>query len=302
MGKTAQVEPNSGLMLPMVARLASGTAATPSPWNSTNAPTTPCRRSSSVMVRTTSVAVAPGGISPVSRKPTTLGMSIETGWPSIAASASIPPTPQPRTPSPLTMVVCESVPTQVSGKARRTAPLGAPASSTSRVITTRARYSRLTWCTMPVPGGTTRNPSKAVWPQRRNWYRSRLRRYSISMFRSRASRLPKTSTITEWSMTSSAGASGLIRSGSPPSEATASRMVARSTTQGTPVKSCMITRAGVNWISVSGRAAGSQEASALMWSAVTLAPSSVRSRFSSSTRSENGRSSAPSTADRRNTS
>jgi hypothetical protein len=30
-GKMAQVEPNSGLMLPMVARFASGTAATPEP-------------------------------------------------------------------------------------------------------------------------------------------------------------------------------------------------------------------------------------------------------------------------------
>jgi hypothetical protein len=46
-------------------------------------------------------------------------------------------------------------------------------------------------------------------------------------------RRPKTSVITEWSMTSSAGASGLIPVGSPPSSATASRMVARSTMQGT---------------------------------------------------------------------
>ncbi len=30
-GKIAQVEPNSGLMLPIVARLASGTVPTPSP-------------------------------------------------------------------------------------------------------------------------------------------------------------------------------------------------------------------------------------------------------------------------------
>lgn len=30
-GKMAQVEPNSGLMLPIVARLASGTLETPSP-------------------------------------------------------------------------------------------------------------------------------------------------------------------------------------------------------------------------------------------------------------------------------
>ena len=68
-----------------------------------------------MIVSTTSVAVAPGGISPTSLKPTTLGMSIETGWPSMAASASMPPTPHPSTPRPLTIVVCESVPTRVSG-------------------------------------------------------------------------------------------------------------------------------------------------------------------------------------------
>ena len=46
-------------------------------------------------------------------------------------------------------------------------------------------------------------------------------------------------------MTSSAGWSGLIRFGSPPIAAIASRMAARSTTAGTPVKSCNKTRAGV---------------------------------------------------------
>ena len=115
MGKIAQVDPNSGDMFPIVARLATGTAATPSPWNSTNLPTTPCLRSSSVMVSTRSVAVVPLGSSPVRRNPTTFGMSMETGWPSIAASASIPPTPQPSTPRPFCMVVCESVPRHVSG-------------------------------------------------------------------------------------------------------------------------------------------------------------------------------------------
>ena len=69
------------------------------------------------MVSTRSVAVAPSGRSPLSLKPTTRGISIETGWPSIAASASMPPTPQPTTPMPLTIVVCESVPTSVSGYA-----------------------------------------------------------------------------------------------------------------------------------------------------------------------------------------
>ena len=103
------------------------------------------------------MAVAPSGSAPVIRKPTTWGTSIESASPSIAASASIPPTPQPSTPRPLTIVVCESVPTSVSGKA---CPF--------RVSTTRARYSRLTWWTIPVPGGTTLKSANAPWPQRRN--------------------------------------------------------------------------------------------------------------------------------------
>ena len=45
----------------------------------------------------------------------TSGSTIDIGWPSMAASASMPPTPQPSTLNPLTMVVCESVPTTVSG-------------------------------------------------------------------------------------------------------------------------------------------------------------------------------------------
>ena len=100
-------------------------------------------------------------------------------------------------------------------------------------------------------------------------------------------------------MTSSAGASGLTLAGSPPRSRTASRMVARSTTHGTPVKSCISTRAGVNWISTLGSAAGSQPASARMWSAVMFAPSSVRSRFSSRIFRLYGSRSAPSTAESR---
>ena len=45
----------------------------------------------------------------------TSGSSMESGWPSMQASASMPPTPQPSTAMPLTMVVCESVPTSESG-------------------------------------------------------------------------------------------------------------------------------------------------------------------------------------------
>ena len=68
-----------------------------------------------MIVSTTSVAVTPAGMSPVSLKPTTCGISIDEGWPSIAASASMPPTPQPSTPMPLIMVVWLSVPTSESG-------------------------------------------------------------------------------------------------------------------------------------------------------------------------------------------
>ena len=62
-------------------------------------------------------------------------------------------------------------------------------------------------------------------------------------------------------MTSSAGTSGLIFAASPPRSAIASRMAARSTTAGTPVKSCMTTRAGVKAISSLGSALASQRAS-----------------------------------------
>ncbi|MNZ91581.1 hypothetical protein D3C78_1105700 [compost metagenome] len=114
-GKKPQVAPYSGPILPMVARSARDIESRPGPKNSTNFDTTPFLRSICTTVRTRSVAVTPSFTLPVSLKPMTSGRSMETGWPSMAASASIPPTPQPRTPRPLIMVVCESVPTQVSG-------------------------------------------------------------------------------------------------------------------------------------------------------------------------------------------
>ena len=72
-------------------------------------------RSICVTVSTRSVAVAPSGSLPVSLKPITSGISMAIGWPSMAASASMPPTPQPSTPRPFTMVVWLSVPYSVSG-------------------------------------------------------------------------------------------------------------------------------------------------------------------------------------------
>ena len=80
-----------------------------------------------------------------------------------------------------------------------------------------------------------------------------------------------------------------MRPAEPPSSTIASRIAARSTTAGTPVKSCSSTRAGVKEISTLGSAAASQQARASMSAAVTAPLPSVRSTFSSSTFSENGR-------------
>jgi hypothetical protein len=60
----------------------------------------------------------------------------------------------------------------------------------------------------------------------------------------------------------------------------ASRIAARSTTHGTPVKSWRRTRLGVKAISRSGVLFGCQRARASMSSRLTARPSSVRSRFS----------------------
>ena len=89
-------------------------------------------------------------------------------------------------------------------------------------------------------------------------------------------------------MTSSAGTSGLILFGSPPISLMASRIAARSTIAGTPVKSCMTTRAGVKAISLDGSSLAFQVASASMSAARMDSPSSLRSRFSSRILSENG--------------
>ena len=116
-----------------------------------------------------------------------------------------------------------------------------------------------------------------------------LRWYSCSTLRAIACGVPNSSTITEWSMTRSTGTSGLIFCGSPPSAFMPSRMAARSTTAGTPVKSCISTRAGRKPISLSAvPLSTSQAATASMSALVTERPSSWRKRFSSSTFMEKG--------------
>ena len=84
-------------------------------------------------------------------------------------------------------------------------------------------------------------------------------------------------------MTSSTGISGLIFSGSPPWSRIASRIAARSTTHGTPVKSWSSTRAGVNEISCDGSSVATQPATAS-----TSASVPFRRTFSSRMRSVYG--------------
>ncbi len=84
-------------------------------------------------------------------------------------------------------------------------------------------------------------------------------------------------------MTRSTGTSGLIFSASPPRLCIALRIAARSTTAGTPVKSCISTRAGRKAISCSSLRFFSHFANASMSAFFTVRPSSLRSRFSSST-------------------
>ena len=82
-------------------------------------------------------------------------------------------------------------------------------------------------------------------------------------------------------MTRSAGTSGLIRAGSPPSAAMASRIAARSTTAGTPVKSWSSTRAGRKGTSASAGWPGRQAASVRTSCSVTVSVPAWRSTFSS---------------------
>ena len=98
-------------------------------------------------------------------------------------------------------------------------------------------------------------------------------------------------------MTRSAGWSGLMRFGSPPRLRIASRIAARSTTTGTPVKSWSSTRAGVKAISRSALSPGVQAARARTSSAETAPPPSRRRRFSSRILREKGsRSTCPTPA------
>ncbi len=101
--------------------------------------------------------------------------------------------------------------------------------------------------------------------------------------------MPATSTITEWSITRSTGISGFTLSGAPPSLMMLSRIAARSTTAGTPVKSCSRMRLGRNGTSLVLLPVFTHSAIAFASATVVAPPSSNRSTFSSSTLRLTGR-------------
>ena len=177
------------------------------------------------------------------RKPTTSGISIDCGWPSSDASASIPPTPQPTTPS---AADHGGVRVGADDGVGEREPLAVHlfGEHDGREILDvdlvhdagRRRHHAQALAATTDPSAGTRSAPRCA--------RTRARE-----FRAAASGVPKKSTCTEWSITRSAGRSGLIRLGSPPSSAIASRITARSTTAGTPVRSWSTTRAGRKAIS-----------------------------------------------------
>ena len=153
-GKKPIVAPYSGAMLAMVARSGSASVAVPSPKNSTNLPTTFALRSISVT------------------------RQHEVGRGHAFAQLAV-------------QVHADHVRRQEVHRLAEHAGLGldaahAPADDADAVdhrrvavgadqrvgvvdavcfwCTPRARYSRLTWCTMPMPGGTTLKVSKACMP------------------------------------------------------------------------------------------------------------------------------------------
>ena len=138
---------------------------------------------------------------------------------------------------------------------------------------------------MPVPGGTTRKLWNASWPQRQEAVALAVALvFQLDVLARRRVGVPNSSTMTEWSMTRSTGTSGLIVRGSPPS-------VLHGVAHGGEVDHGR--HAGEVLHQHAGRAVGdlalglpalsSHAAMAWMSPSVTVRPSSLRSRFSSST-------------------
>ncbi len=242
MGKMPQVLPYSGAMLAMVARSASGRLARPSPKNSTNLSTTPFLRSISVTVSTRSVAVAPGCRLPVEPEADDLRDQHGHGLAEhgrLGLDAADAP----------------------AEHAEAVDHGGVRVGADERVGIGAARAVRLAV-----------EDHAAEVLEIHLVHDAGVRRHDLEIAeRGLAPAQERVALAVALELDGGVGgeraggavfihlhgvvddelggASGLTFSGSPPSCTMASRMAARSTTQGTPVKSCRMTRAGVKAIS-----------------------------------------------------
>ena len=200
------------------------------------------------------------------------------GLPSMTLSASSPPTPIEITPKASTIGVWLSVPTKVSANATCSPALFCTTCTTGDI------FSRLIWCMMPLPGGTTLTLSKAYWHQLIKWKRSSLRRSSMARFFSKAfSSKPACSTASEWSTISWVGTIGFTFDGSPPCSAMASRRPAKSTNAVWPKISWQTTRAGYH-----GKSRSCLPSICCLRAAVKSSGGQRRTKFSHNTFEQNG--------------
>ena len=151
--------------------------------------------------------------------------------------------------------------------------------------TPRARYSRFTWCTMPMPGGTTLERVERLHAPLHELVALVVAlelelHVQVERVRRRRSGRPAPSGRRRGRPAPAARSS----SGPCPCAAATLRIAARSASSGTPVKSCSTTRATTNGISSVRAAFGFQLASCATCSSVTFLPSQLRSTDSSTMR------------------
>ena len=224
-------------MFESVARSATVSAQSPAPKNSTNLPTTPCLRSSSVSVSTRSVAVTP--VAKRAGEPDAddqRGEHVErlAEHDRLGLDAADAPAEHAER--------VDHRRVRVGADQR----VGHEGPTPSRALHDRPRCSRLTWWTMPMPGGTTRKfPERALRPAQQHVALAVALVLALDV--ARVGDAP--------CRTRRPAPSGRSR-GRPAQRVDArpgrrrardaARIAARSTTAGTPVKSCRITRAGMN--------------------------------------------------------
>ena len=187
---------------------------------------TPRLRSISVTVSTRSMRFRGAHRSGGTRPPA--GRTFESASPSIAASASIPPRCPDRRPS--TTVVCESVPTNVSGNA----------------WPSRAS-SRSTWWRSRAGADDLQVGERLLAPAQEGIALAVALELELDVA-AEGEAGGELVDLDEWSITSSAGMTGLISPGPPPRSCIAFPLP-RSTIAGTPVKSWWMTRLGRKEIS-----------------------------------------------------